>query len=225
MCATVSGGSAAVRCLRFSVPSRWRWASAPLFSAIYPVLFQPLPYPDAGRLMMIWDRQNGTRMDITFGTYRELIERSRSFEWLAVMRPAQVNLTGAAEPERIDGQYVTANYFRVLGVPPALGRDFRESDDRSNAPIVCIISDGLWRRHFGGDPTIVGRQLVIQDIPVTLIGVMPREFENVLSPSAEIWSPLRYDTALPLNGREWGHHLRMVGRVTRGMPLDQARQE
>src|SRR5688572_7462727 len=200
-------------------------ASTAIFSAIYPVLFQPLPYPDAGRLMMIWDRQNGTRMDITFGTYRELIERSRSFEWLAVMRPAQVNLTGAAEPERIDGQYVTANYFRVLGVPPALGRDFQESDDRSNAPIVCIISDGLWRRRFSGDPTIVGRPLVLQDIPVTVIGVMPREFENVLSPSAEIWSPLRYDTALPLNGREWGHHLRMVGRVTRGMPLDQARQE
>jgi putative ABC transport system permease protein len=200
-------------------------ASTAIFSAIYPVLFQPLPYPDAGRLMMIWDRQNGTRMDVTFGTFRELIDRSRAFESLAVMRPGQVTLTGPAEPERVDGQYVTANYFRVLGVPPALGRDFQESDDRSNAPIVCIISDGLWRRRFSGDPTIVGRQLVLQDIPVTVIGVMPREFENVLSPSAEIWSPLRYDTALPLNGREWGHHLRMVGRVTRGMPLDQARQE
>jgi putative ABC transport system permease protein len=200
-------------------------ASTAIFSAIYPVLFQPLPYPDAGRLMMIWDRQNGTRMNVTFGTYRELIERSRSFESLAVMRPGQVTLTGPAEPERVDGQYVTANYFRVLGVPPALGRDFQESDDRSNSPIVCIISDGLWRRRFSGDPTIAGRQLVLQDIPVTVIGVMPREFENVLSPSAEIWSPLRYDTALPLNGREWGHNLSMVGRVIRGIPLEQARQE
>jgi putative ABC transport system permease protein len=200
-------------------------ASTAIFSAIYPVLLQPLPYPDADRVMMIWDRQNGTRMDVTFGTYRELIARSRSFESLAVMRPGQVTVTGPAEPERVDGQYVTANYFRVLGVPPALGRDFQESDDRPTGPIVCIISDGLWRRRFGGDPTIVGRQLVLQDIPVTVIGVMPREFENVLSPSAEIWSPLRYDTALPLNGREWGHHLRMVGRVTRGIPLQQARQE
>jgi putative ABC transport system permease protein len=200
-------------------------ASTAIFSAIFPVLFEPLPYPDAGRLMMIWDRQNGTRMDVTFGTYRELIDRSRSFESLAVIRPLQVTLTGAAEPERLDGQYVTANYFRVLGVPPALGRDFQESDDRSNGPIVCIISDGLWRRRFGGDPTIVGRQLVIQDTPVTVIGIMPREFENVLSPSAEIWSPLKYDTTLPLNGREWGHNLRMVGRVSRDTPLDQARQE
>ena len=70
-------------------------ASTAIFSAVNPVLFQPLPYPDAGRLMMIWDRQNGTRMDVTFGTYRELIERSRSFESLAVMRPLQVTLTGA----------------------------------------------------------------------------------------------------------------------------------
>jgi putative ABC transport system permease protein len=154
--------------------------------------------------------------------------RSRSFESLAVMRAVQVNMTGPAEPERVDGQYVTANYFRVLGVPPALGRDFQESDDRPyepSAPIVCIISDGLWRRHFAGDPTIVGRQFLIQDLPVTVIGVMPRQFENVLSPSAEIWSPLKYDTALPLNGREWGHHLRMVGRVSRDVTVAHARLE
>ena len=69
-------------------------ASTAIFSAIYPVLFQPLPYPDAGRLMMIWDRQNGTRMDVTFGTFRELIDRSRAFESLAVMRP------GASHPDR-----------------------------------------------------------------------------------------------------------------------------
>ena len=200
-------------------------ASTAIFSAIYPVLFQPLPYPDAGRLMMIWDRQNGTRMNVTFGTYRELIDRSRTFESLAVMRPLQVTLTGAAEPERVDGQYVSANYFRVLGVPLALGRDFQESDDRPNRPFVCIISDGLWRRRFAGDPTIAGRQILIQDFPVTVIGVMPREFENVLSPSAEIWSTLQYDTALPLNGREWGHNLQMVGRVAGDIPLDQARQE
>ena len=200
-------------------------ASTAIFSAIYPVLFQPLPYPDAGRLMMIWDRQNGTRMNVTFGTYRELIERSRSFESLAVMRPLQVTLTGAAEPERVDGQYVSANYFRVLGVPPALGRDFQEADDRPNRPFVCIISDALWRRRFAGDPRIAGRQILIQDTPVTVIGVMPREFENVLSPSAEIWSTLQYDTALPLNGREWGHNLSMVGRLTDDISLDQARQE
>ena len=102
----------------------------------------------------------------------------------------------------------------MLGVPPALGRDFQESDDQPNAPFVVHHQ----RRACGGGalvatPRSSAARLLIQDIPVTVIGVMPRGFENVLSPAAEIWSTLQYDTALPLNGREWGHHLRMVGRV------------
>lgn len=188
-------------------------ASTAIFSAINPVLFQSLPYPDAERLMMIWDGQNGTRTDVTFGTYREVSERTRSFESLAVMRPLQATLTGVAEPERLDGQSVSADYFRTLRVRPAHGRDFRESDDQPNAPAVVLISDGLWRRRFAGDATIVGRQVAFNEVPVTVIGVLPSAFENVLHPTAEIWSTLQYDRALPLNGREWGHHLRMVGRL------------
>jgi hypothetical protein len=83
------------------------------------------------------------------------VERSRSFESIAVMKPLQVTLTGAGEPERLNGQYVSADYFRVLGVRPALGRDFQQSDDgpwRPQGPIVAIISDGVWHRRFGGDP-------------------------------------------------------------------------
>ena len=94
-----------------------------------------------------------------------------------------------------------------------------------NGPFVVIISDALWRRRFSADPTIVGRQILLNDIPVTVIGIMPRGFENVLSPEAEIWSPLKYDTALPLNGREWGHHLRLVARVRPDVDPDRARQE
>jgi hypothetical protein len=193
-------------------------ASTAIFSAVNPVLFQPLPYPDAGRLMMIWDGQNGTRLDVTFGTYRELLARSRSFESMAAMRPTQPTLTGVEEPERLDGQFVSADYFRVLGARPALGRDFEAADDlpfQPNGPFVAIISDTLWRRRFNTDPALIGRQILLNDIPATVIGIMPRGFENVLSPEAEIWSTLRYDPALPLDGREWGHHLRLIGRGTR----------
>ena len=203
-------------------------ASTAIFSAVNPVLFQPLPYPDADRLMMIWDGQNGTRMDVTFGTYREVLARNRSFESLAAMRPTQPTLTGVDEPERLDGQFVSADYFRVLGVRPALGRDFEAADDRPydpNGPFVAIISDTLWRRRFSADPTLIGRPILLNDTPVTVIGIMPAGFENVLSPQAEIWSTLRYDPSLPLKGREWGHHLRMVGRVTRDAGLDQAQRD
>src|SRR6187455_201227 len=136
-------------------------ASTAIFSAVNPVLFQPLPYPDPQRLMLIWDGQGGSRLDVTFGTYRELIARNRSFNAMAVMRPMQPTLTGVAEPERLDGQYVSADYFRVLGVRPALGRDFEAADDPPydpNGPFVAIVSDTLWRRRFNCGSTLFGRQ-------------------------------------------------------------------
>jgi len=200
-------------------------ASTAIFSAVNPALFQPLPYPDAARLMMIWDGQGGTRADVTFGTYIELSERSRSFDSVAVVKPLQVTLTGVEEPERLEGQYVSANYFRTLGVQPVLGRDFQETDDQPKAPLVVIISHGLWQRRFGGDRAIVGRQVAFNEVPVTVIGVLPKGFENVLSPAVEIWSTLEYDRSLPFNGREWDHHLRMIARLRGDASLEQARRE
>ena len=200
-------------------------ASATIFSVVNPILFEALPYPDADKLMMVWDGPDGDRSDVTFGTYREVVARSRTFQSMAVVRPFQATLTGVAEPERFDGQYVSADYFRVLGVAPALGRDFQAADDRPGAPFVVLISDSVWRRRFGGDRSIVGRQVLFEDTPVTVIGVMPATFENVLSPSAEIWSALQYDATLPVNGREWGHHLHMIGRLREGVGEEQAKQE
>ncbi|HXU36590.1 MAG TPA: ABC transporter permease [Blastocatellia bacterium] len=201
-------------------------ASTAIFSAVNPILFEPLPYPHADRITMVWDFGNGgARVNVTFGTYRELLDRSRSFEALAVMRVWQPTLTGMNQPERFEGQRVSASYFRVLGVTPALGRDFQESDDQLNGPAVVIISDGLWRLRFGEDNAIVGNQITLDDRSYTVIGVMPRGFENVLAPSTEIWSPLQYDTALLPDSREWGHHLRMVGRLRSGVQPDQARLE
>src|SRR5262245_48790576 len=201
-------------------------ASTAIFSAVNPILFEPLPYPHADRVMMIWyPGADGSRAAQTFGTYRELATRSRSFEALAVMKLWQPTMTGPAEPERFDGQFVSASYFRALGAPPALGRDFDPSDDRLHGPKVVVLSDGLWRRRFGGDPTVIGRQVTLDDNSYTVIGVMPGAFENVLAPSAEIWSLLQYDTSLPPVSREWGHHLRKIGRLRPGIGTDQARQE
>jgi putative ABC transport system permease protein len=201
-------------------------ASTTIFSVVNPILFEALPYPDAHRLMMIWDGQNGGRSEVTFGTHREVVSRTRTFQSLAVTGPFQPTLTNAAEPERLDGQRVSADYFRVLGVTPALGRDFQAADDRRGAPAIAIISDRVWRRRFGADRSIVGRQVQFEGgLAVTVIGVMPATFENVLNPSTEIWWPLQYDATLPPNGREWGHHLHMIGRLREGVSEEQARQE
>ena len=190
-----------------------------IFSAINPILFEPLPYPQARRIVMLWYAgDDGSRIPQTFHTFRELEERSRSLDTIAVMKPWQPTLTGADQPERFDGQRISANYFRTLGVSPAWGRDFQASDDVYHGPKIVILSNGLWQRHFGGDSSIIGRQVKLDDDSYTVIGVMPRAFDNVLSPSAEVWSPLQYDKGniSSAQTKEWGHHLRMVERPPGG---------
>jgi putative ABC transport system permease protein len=203
-------------------------ATTAIFSAVNPILFQSLPYPDAGQIMMISDvRGDGSRLDVTFHTYREVLERSRSFEAMAVTKPWRPTLTSTTQPERLDGQRVSAMYFRTLGISPALGRDFDLSDDHLNGPRVVILSDVLWKRRFARDRTIVGRQVTLDGNLYTVIGVLPGAFENILSPLAELWSPLQYDSRniASLQTREWGHHLRMVGRLRSGLGSEQLRRE
>src|SRR5690349_298548 len=203
-------------------------ASTAIFSAVNPILFEALPYPNPSQLVTISD-DFGTldsSVGMTFGTYRELVQRSRSFTAIAVTRPWQPAMTGPAEPERLEGQRVSASYFQVLGVSPALGLNFDPSDDRPNGSNSVIISEGLWQRRFNGEGSIVGRQVTLNGTSFTIIGVMPRAFENVLSPKAEVWSLLQYDASLPsFEGREWGRHLRMVGRLKPGIGKDQAKSE
>ena len=201
-------------------------ATAAVFSIVKPILFEPLPYPDGRRIVTIWDRAaDRSRVDVTFGTYREILARSRSFEALAVMRPWQPTVTGEGEPERLDGQRVSASYFRVLGVPPAFGRDFDDADDVPGAPNVVLLGAGLWQRRFAGDSAIIGQPVLLDGTSHTVVGIVPPGFENVLAPAAELWTPLRYDRALPVQGREWGHHLRMVGRLRPNASVEQAARE
>lgn len=201
-------------------------ATSAIFSAVNPILLNSLPYPHAGQVTMISElTDDGGNLDVTFGTFRELIQRSHSFDALSVMKPWQPTISGTAQPERLVGQRVSSNYFRVLGVSPVLGRDFQDFEDQFKGPNVVIISAGLWRRLFAGDIRIVGQQVTLTDNRFTVIGVMPDRFDNVLAPAAEVWSPLQYNIALPTDGPEWGHHLRMVGRLLPDVTTDQARRE
>jgi putative ABC transport system permease protein len=201
-------------------------ASTAIFSAVNPILFEPLPYPHPSRLMMIWEMRKGDPpLDVTFGSFHGLAQRSRSFDAMAVMKPWQPTMTSTTQPERFEGQRVSAGYFQTLGIVPALGRDFVVADDQFKGPNVVVLSDRLWRRRFGSDPTIVGREITLDGNLYTVIAVMPAAFENVLAPSAELWAPLQYDTSLPADGKEWGHHLRMIGRLRAGITSSQAASE
>jgi putative ABC transport system permease protein len=194
-----------------------------IFSAVDHVLIRPLPYPHAERILAVWDtRENGARLDIAFGSARELAARARSLEHLAVMKTWQPTLLGAAEPERLEGQRVGADYFEALGVVPAIGHEFEPADDAAGAAPVVVISDGLWRRRFGADQAIVGGTITLDGLPHRILGVMPRDFENAAAPGAEVWTPLGYDMSQP---RAWGHHLRLLARVRPGADLDEVRRE
>ena len=182
-------------------------ATTAIFSAVNPILLAALPYPDAGRIVALSDKQNdGNRADVTFGSFREIAERSRSFEALAVYKPWQPTLAGGGrgEPERLEGQRVSWEFFRVFGVAPARGRDFLNVEDRLRGPSVAILSDGLWRRRFGADPEIIGKDITLDGLPVNIVGIMPKGFENVTAPAVQLWQPLQYDMSL---GSAWGHHL------------------
>jgi len=198
-------------------------ATTAILSAVNPILFQPLPYKDAGRIVAIADvGPDGRRAALTFGTYAEVGARTRSFEALAVFKPWQPTLQGTADPERLDGQRIGAEFFRALGAAPALGRDFQAADDQPGAVDVVLLSDGLWRRRFGADPAIIGRPVTLDDDPFIVIGVMPAGFDNVLAPGAAVWTPLKYAMG---QGPAWGHHLRGIARLRPGVDLAAARAE
>lgn len=199
-----------------------------IFSALNPILFEPLPYPQASRIMMIWYAgESGERDAQAFHTYQEVAQRNRSFESLSVIKPWQPTLSGSDAPERLDGQRVSADYFRVLGVSPVLGRSLNAADDLPHGPKVVVISDGLWKRRFGSDRAIFGQPIRLDGDSYVVIGVMPSSFDNVLSPSAEVWASLQYETAnvALTDTREWGHHLRMIGRLRAGIDPRQAQQD
>lgn len=199
-------------------------ATTAIMSAVRPVLFEPLSYPAAERLVSIADRgDDGTLLRTTFGTYRELDARNRVFSGLAVFKPWEPTLTGGSEPIRLEGQSVTASYFDVLGVAPALGPGLDASQDRPAGDRQVLVSDGLWRSRFDADPGLVGRTIRLDGEPTVVVGVMPRDFENVTAPNAAAWTLLQYDPLLPgFDSREWGRHLEMIGRLLPDVRLDEA---
>jgi len=203
-----------------------------IFSAVNPILFKSLPYPHADRIMSVFEMKDGGPRLPSFATFRGVAERSQSFEAMAAMKVWRPAMVGTGEPEFFWGQRVSVDYFRTLRVAPALGRNFQAADDQHHGANVLILSDRLWRRHFGADPNIIGRGITLETSrglgatsSYAIIGVMPAGFENVLSPDAEVWAPLQYDASLPLGGPEWGHHLTVIARLKPGVTEEQATSE
>ena len=199
-------------------------ATTAIFSVIEPVLLRPLPYPAPERLAFIWERnRDGTRDNVGFATARDFAASARSIERWAAIGSWLPTLSGTGDPERVSGDRVSWTFFRTLGVRPALGRDFVAEEDVPGRNQVVILSHGLWQRRFGGDSSIVGKPIAIDGNPMTVVGVMPASFDNVISPDAQIWRVLGY-TNQPWTCRTC-HHLRMIARLRAGVDPAAVRAE
>lgn len=191
-------------------------ATAAIFSVIDPVLLRPLPYHESERISFVWERnRDGTRDNVGFQTIKDIADRAKSIDrWAAVGGWSPT--VGDTEPETINGDRVSWSYFRLLGVSPAIGRDFLQEEDQPGHQLEVILSHGLWQRKFGGDPAIVGRKIPVGGTPMTVVGVMPQSFDNVATPNTEIWRVLGYEASLPFACRTC-HHLRMLVRLKAGV--------
>jgi putative ABC transport system permease protein len=198
-------------------------ANTAAFSVTDFVLFRPLPFADADRLVTIWQRSPGySRMELSPANIRDWKQAATSFERVGIHRQYVVSLLGAGEPERVTGASVSADLFPTLGVHAALGRIFGEGEDTEKAAPTVILSDRLWRSAFGADPGILGRKLILDEQPHTVIGVMPPSFAFPRR-ETEVWVPLVL-TADDYDDRN-NNELYAVGRLKPGATLESARTE
>src|SRR5262245_1051449 len=153
-------------------------ATTVVFSIVYSVVLQPLPYRQSEQLVGLWTispQLSRDRLLASVANYRDWRESNTVFEDISLARQVgNYNLTGGQSPERVQGARVTAGLFRVLGVRPMLGRSFTDEEGKIEDKVV--LSHGLWRRRFGADPTIVGQVIRMNGNPYTVLGVMPPDF-------------------------------------------------
>jgi len=164
-----------------------------MFSVVHAALFRPLPFHDPDRLAVLFLTQQTPRDGLmrqrwSWPDFVQLRQTLRSFEGVASHTPVFVNVAGGlGEPEQIDGEVVSADYWRVLGVTPIAGRTFTEEDFSTRQPVI-MISAGLWQRRFSADPSLLGRAIRIDDVPLTVVGILPEEFAG-MSGKARLWIP------------------------------------
>jgi putative ABC transport system permease protein len=203
-------------------------ANTAIFSVVDAVLLRPLPYPEADRLVFLWTTSKGGTS--IFGSampdYRELRDQNRTLEGLAGFYYGDFNLSPAGgEPERVQGAYVTSNLFNALKVSPTLGRLFTPEEDQFGRHRVVLLSHGLWQRSFGGDRSIVGREIKLGGESFTVAGVMPRGlpfFDNV--PEVELWTPIAFAPGDNMDTRN-NHFVNLVGRLKPGVTVEQAQED
>ncbi len=208
-------------------------ACALMMSVVSSVLLKPLPYRDPDRLVMSWGWYPNANLGFpeqpTHGAVFSIMrDNVQAFESLAAFRGASFNVGDVIKPERLDGIEATGDFFTALGVAPQIGHFFERTNETPGFDHVAVLSDGVWRRRFGGDPQVLGRTLTLNAEPYIIIGVatagfafprgpeMPGDFQFATTP--ELWVPLKPPTSGVAD-------LAIVGRLRPGLSLAAARED
>ncbi|MGH9314415.1 MAG: ADOP family duplicated permease [Vicinamibacterales bacterium] len=197
-------------------------ATTAIFSAVNAVVLRPLPFPEPERLAFVFNSWRGNLGGVSAGNFTDLSAEQRSFDSLTAIQYSSFNLSDGSSAERLVGTRVTAGYFEVFGVRPALGRTFRADEDQPGHEQVVVLSHRLWLRRFGADPAIVGRDIRMNGVPYEVVGVMPADFD-MSARTEELWVPIAFTPARKAMHDE--HYLTVVGRLARGVSRSQAQQE
>ncbi len=200
-------------------------ANTAIFSVVDAVLLRPLPYPDPDKLILLREKMpifdSGS---VAYPNYIDWRAMQRTFTDLALYRRESMNLSSRGEeapPERIQGAVMTWNTMKIVGLPPIFGRDFTEADDVSGGPKIALISEGLWKRRFGKSPKVIGKELIVDAVPRTIVGVLPKEMG--VTRTADVYLPLG-DLRGDKNTLERDNHpgFSALGRLKPGVTLQQA---
>jgi putative ABC transport system permease protein len=205
-------------------------ANTAIFSVVNAVLLRALPYREPDRLVTINHFYNNPELNyleapVSAVGFRDYRDKTTSFQAVAVETGWSANLTGDGDPERVPATRVSGDYFRVQGIPAALGRTFGRDEDEPGKNRVVVLSDGLWRRVYGADRAAVGKTIQLNGESYTILGVMPPEFRAFFSRDADIWTPLalrpdQFDANAYTS--EW---LLLTARLKPGVGLQQAQAE
>jgi putative ABC transport system permease protein len=201
-----------------------------IFSVVDQLLLRPLPYPDGDRLVAVYEslpflsgQQGNATNSVSPANWLDWQRESRTFERLAAWQPSTLTLTGVGDPLRLNVQFVSSEFFPLLGVAPLLGRTPSDADDLPNAPPVAVLSHHLWQRRFGGDAGVLGRIVQLNERPVEIIGVMPASFRFVYQ-DTDLWGAYRLNRAQPWRETA-GRFMRVVGRIKPDATIATARTD
>ena len=197
-------------------------ANTAMFSVINAVLLRPFPYKDINRLMLVSEKTAAfDQQSVSYMDYEDWLPQQKSFTGLAAFKSSySVNLVDASGPSRLSARLVSSSFFSVLGVQPALGRDFQPEDDRRGAAPVAVISNRFWKGRFGGDPTVVGRDVALNGDSCTIIGILPANF--AFHDPRDVFLPLGTATQQWLTHRESRAGIYVIGRLKNGVSIKQA---